>query len=215
MPEELPEGLAITAISKRNSPADSILINKKVVDKKQLLNLPKNARVACVSQMQAFQMLDFRPDVSVEVIDKNHCVNRLENGDFDALVLDGFSIAFSGEDVSKYEFVTLNPKEFVPPSGQGFLCCVVNAKNKEIRKLLQSIHHKPSVSVSNVERTFKKLFIGDPTTEVGAYCEVDANGYYHVWAAKIDPTTSSLQYAKLSSSTSDQLAKNLQVQLGE
>ncbi len=212
MPDKLPEGLAITAISKRNSPADRILINQEVADKKLLLNLPKNASVACLSQLQAFQMLDFRPDISVDVIDKYLSVNRLQKGDFDALVIDEFSVTFSEEDISKFELVTLNPKEFVPPSGQGFLCCVVDTKNKEIRKLLQAIHHKPSVAISNVERKFKKLFV-EASSEVGAYCEVDANGFYHVWAAKINPDTSSLKYAKCSSSTSNQLAENLYGQL--
>ncbi|MBQ5413607.1 MAG: hydroxymethylbilane synthase, partial [Schwartzia sp.] len=85
MPTEVPDGLVITAITKRFDPGDAVVCPKY----KTLDALPKGARVGTSSLRRRAQILAVRPDL--ELIDLRGNVNtrlkKLDDGEYDAIIL--------------------------------------------------------------------------------------------------------------------------------
>ena len=67
MPTELPEGLTLGAISKREVPFDALVSPKY----KTLDQLPEGARIGTSSLRRQAQLLHRRPDLQIEVIRGN------------------------------------------------------------------------------------------------------------------------------------------------
>ena len=105
--------------------------------------------------------------------------------------------------------IKLNPKEFVPAPAQGVLAFQTVVDNKDIRRVLQKIHHPEVSKRTNIERKVLQLFEGGCHMPLGVYCETDPQGNYHVWAAKADSWESPVKSVRLSSSTSFELPEQV------
>ena len=211
LPTTSPEGLVIGAVSYREDPADWLVIRRERVATDQVLNLPQGAIVGTSSARRKAQMLNFRPDIQLMDIRGNVPTRlaKLEAGDFDAILLAAAGLSRLEMDLSHLEVVKLNPKEFVPAPAQGVLAFQTVVDNKDIRRLLQKIHHPEVSKRTNIERKVLQLFEGGCHMPLGVYCETDAQGNYHVWAAKADSWESPVKSVRLSSSTSFELPEQV------
>lgn len=117
VPTELPEGLKIGIIPRREINTD-ILLSQKYPD---LMSLPKGARVGTSSLRRQAQLLYLRPDLKVVSLRGNldTRVKKLTEGEFDAIVVAGAGLKRLGLK-AKYEF-GLVPPEFFPAVAQGAL----------------------------------------------------------------------------------------------
>jgi hydroxymethylbilane synthase len=104
----------------------------------------------------------------------------------------------------------MDPREFVPAPAQGVLAWQVRESDKELRSALLRIHRKEVASCTNVERKILKLMDGGCHLPLGAYCERDRDGNYHVWAALGEMGgDSEVRTVQYSSSTSFELAEQI------
>lgn len=216
MPTTQPDGLVLGAVSYRENPADWLIIQKEKVADDQLFKLKKSAVVGTSSARRKAQLLDYRSDVQLLDIRGNvpTRLDKLRRGDFDAIMLAGAGLSRLELDLSDFEVVKLNTKEFVPAPAQGvltFQCC---ADDTDTRKLLQKIHHPEISAVTNVERKVLKLIGGGCHMPLGVYCERDQMGNYHVWAAMADAWDQPVKRVQLSQSTSLNLAEKVVEGLG-
>jgi len=186
LPTESPEGLCISAVSYRENCADWLIIHKNNVDDEALLKLKKGATVGTSSARRKALMSDFRPDVTFTDIRGNvpTRLNKLTNGEADAILLAAAGLTRLEMDLSDFEVVKLNPKEFPPAPAQGVLAYQTREADKEIRRILQNLHHPEVALATNLERKILQLTDGGCHTPLGAYCERDGMGNYHVWAAR-------------------------------
>ncbi len=206
MPLQLPEGLVITAISKRYQAGFTLFCNPDHQETTKLLNLKEGVTVGCSSALQAAQLKDFRNDVAVEVYPSwVDALKFFKTGDLAAIVLPTSAIQFAG--LVADEGIQLNPKEFVPPSGDGFVGYVCRKEDKVLRRQLTALHHAESVEANNLERQFKRLVPSHLQDCVGVYCEQDANDFYHGNAVQMNG--SEVQYGHCSASTSGGFAAAL------
>jgi len=85
MPGELPEGLIIGAIPKRENPFDVLVSNNKCM----LSEYEKGARIGTSSLRRASQIKHIRPDVTIVSIRGNldTRIKKLKAGEYDAIVL--------------------------------------------------------------------------------------------------------------------------------
>ncbi len=213
MPTSQPEGLALTALSYRENPADWLLIRKEKTTDGQLFQLPQGAIVGTSSARRKAQILDFRPDVEIKDIRGNvpTRINKLREGQYDAILLAAAGIIRLEleQTLSDLSIIKMNPREFVPAPGQGVLAYQTLASDKPLRRQLKAIHHADIAACTNVERKVLKLMGGGCHMPLGVYCELDANRHFHVWAAKAETWDGALKRVQLSSSTSHQLAERI------
>ena len=209
LPTSQPEGLAITAVSYRDNPADLLLVQPEAVDRGEIFRLKKGAVVGTSAARRKAQMLDFRPDVELKDIRGNvpTRLEKLRQGQFDAIFLAAAGVNRLGLDLGGLEVVELQPREFVPAPAQGVLAWQVNRSDTATRLLLKNIHHTATSAVTNVERRSLQLMDGGCQLPLGVYCERDANGNFHAFAAC--EINGHMRRAHLSSSTNVGMAEKL------
>ena len=215
LPTTQPEGLCLAAVSYREDPADVLLIRKEKVDASQTFSLTKNAIVGTSSARRKALMLHFCPGISLKDIRGNvpTRIQKLQDGDFDAILLAAAGmnrLEITPEDV---EVIRLHPREFVPAPAQGVLALQTHIENKVLRRALQGIHHSDVSAATNIERKVLKKLGGGCHMPLGVYCERDAMNNFHVWAAKADTWNGPIKKARISSSTSFEVAEQILAQL--
>ena len=211
MPTTQPVGLVLAGVSYREDPADWLLVRKESQVEGRLFSLKEKAVVGTSSARRKAQMLDFRPDIELKDIRGNvpTRIEKLRQGDFDAILLAGAGISRLGLEVADLQVVKFNPREFTPAPAQGILtyqCCEADL---ETRRLIKQLHQPETAAVSNVERKILKNITGSCHTPLGAYCEQDAKGHYHVWAAYAAAWNAPVKRVRLSQSTSSNLANRV------
>ena len=211
LPTTSPEGLVIAGVSYRENPADWLIIRKGQADTTKVYQLKEGAKVGTSSARRKAQLLSIRSDIHLEDIRGNvpTRLRKLEEGQFDAIVLAAAGLERLALDLSDFIVVKLNPKEFVPAPAQGVLAFQTCAADKETRRIIQQLHHKEVSATTNVERKVLKLLEGGCQMPIGVYCEQDKMGNYHVWAAKAATWDSPVKRIRYSSSTKYQLAEEI------
>ena len=137
----------------------------------------------------------------------------MHDGEVDAVVLAAAGLTRLKLDLTAYKVVKLHPREFVPAPAQGVMAYQVKKSRKEIQQVIRQVHVPSTAVLTNVERTILKSLQGGCHLPLGAYCEVDELGYYHVWAAYAPTISDTVKQVKVSLSTVDGLAAAVVEQL--
>lgn len=210
LPTQPTEGLTLAGVSFRDLPNDCLLFRQGEQVDGQLFKLRQGAVIGTATVLRKAQLFGYRPDLSfVEVMeDLPKVIEQLHDKEFDAALVAAADMSRLRLELEGVERLLLNAREFVPRPGQGVLayqCCTADL---ETRRHVQRLLHQPTVSaVTNVERRVLRLLGGDPTTAVGAYCERDNLGNYHVWAAFVEAWDQPVRRVRRSQSTSFELAE--------
>ncbi len=209
LPTSPPEGLVITAVSYRDNPSDWLIARPEAVVKGEIFRLKKGAVVGTSASRRKAQMADYRPDVVLKDIRGNvpTRLEKLRQGDFDAIFLAAAGVSRLDLDLSGFEKIELNPREFVPAPAQGVLAWQTNRGDTETRLLLKKLHHSEVSAVTNVERRVLQLMDGGCQLPLGVHCERDATGHFHAFAAC--QLGNEMRRVRLSSSTSFGMAESL------
>jgi hydroxymethylbilane synthase len=209
LPTQAPEGLAITAVSYRDNPADLLLIRPEALDKSKIFKIKAGAIVGTSAARRKAQLLDFRPDVQLKDIRGNvpTRLEKLRTGDFDAIFLAAAGVQRLELDTHDLEVIELNPREFVPAPAQGVLAWQTNRDDVEVRTVLKQLHHAEISAVTNVERRVLQLMDGGCQLPLGVHCMRDEQANYHAYAACLIDGV--MRRARQSASTNFGLAETL------
>ncbi len=185
LPTSQPEGLAITAVSYRENPADLLIAHSAALEPGQIFRLKTGAVVGTSAARRKAQLLDYRPDVVLKDIRGNvpTRLEKLRQGNFDAIFLAAAGVERLGLDISDLTVITLHPREFVPSPAQGVLAWQTNRQDVETRRLFKQLHHTDIASITNVERRVLQLMDGGCQLPLGVHCERDTLGNFHAFAA--------------------------------
>lgn len=208
MPTNQPEGLVLGAVLQRADPADWLFINKSAVDNDQTLRLKKHPVIGTSSARRKSQILHFRPDANIQDIRGNvpTRLRKLEEGQFDAILLAAAGVTRLELDLSAFDLIKFNPKEFVPAPGQGVVAIQCRAEDIEVRRTLKKIHQSQVSKLSNVERGVLQKMNGGCQMPLGVHCQQDINNNYHVHAAYATAWDAPINHVQISSSTTAGLA---------
>lgn len=211
LPTMSPEGLVIAGLSERANPSDILLIRKDCHQENQPFKLMKEAIVGTSSQRRKALIHYYRSDIRIRDIRGNvpTRINKLRNGDFDAIILARAGVDRIQADLTGLESLTLNPREFVPAPGQGVVAYQTSDKNIEMRRMLGNLTDKNLIETSNVERKVLQLMGGGCHMPLGAYCVKDKNGYLHVWSCFAENWKDHLYFVQYSSGTDHELAETI------
>ncbi len=215
LPTTMDEQLTIAGVSERADPADWLIIGPDAIDLNDKLSLKKKAFVGTSSNRRKAQICHIRDDLQTVDIRGNVTtrLDKLQRGQIDALVLAAAGPTRLALDLSAFKVVKLHPREFVPAPAQGVMAYQIKSTRNRLREILKPIHHEDVAIVTTVERKILKILDGGCHLPLGAFCETDPLGYYHVWVAYATSLTHPIKHVNLSLSTVDGLAESIIDQL--
>lgn len=179
-----PPGLIIAAVSEREDPSELVLIRKECVDSEENFGIKKNAIVGTSSARRKSQLLAYREDIEIKDIRGNvpTRIDKLRNGDFDAIMLAAAGVRRLKLDVSDLEVRVLDPTQFVPSPAQGVLALQIREDDTELAEILSKLNNQEVAKQIAVERGILNRLEGGCQLPLGAYCTFE-NDQYHVWVS--------------------------------
>ncbi len=168
MPTIETEGLITNFYLKRNSPNEIFISNNNI----KFQDLKPNSIIGTSSYRREYQLQSIRSDLNYKLIRGNvdTRIKKLENGDYDAILLSKAGIEALGLDNKiTQEF---NTEELIPCAGQGIIAIQCRENDQEIINILEKINDNQSRTIANAERNVLKILEGDCDTAVGVYAKI-------------------------------------------
>ncbi|WP_272699260.1 hydroxymethylbilane synthase [Desulfovibrio sp. Fe33] len=171
VPTELPDGLEVGIIPEREEATDSLLSVKY----DGLKGLPEGAKVGTSSLRRQSQLCALRPDLKIETLRGNldTRLNKLLNGDYDAIVLATAGLKRLNMSAPKQEI--LSPPEFLPAVAQGALGIEFRSDDAEVRSMLAFLDHAPTRHQVLAERGFLTGLDGGCQVPIAAWSVIEGD----------------------------------------
>ncbi len=169
VPTDLPEGLTIAAIGKREDVRDALLSSNDAT----LASLAHGARVGTSSLRRQSQLLYARRDLRVLELRGNvdTRIEKLKRGDYDAIVLAKAGLDRLGLSANISQVL---PQEVsLPAAGQGAIGIESRALDTETLRVLQGLDDAHSRSAVTAERTALAGLGGGCQVPIGAWGRVE------------------------------------------
>ena len=163
VPTAVPSGLAIAALLPREDPRD-VFISKKA---RMLKELPQGARVGTSSVRRQALVSRARPDVELSLLRGNvdTRLNRLEAGDYDAIILALAGLRRLGLDGRAT--TPLEPKNWLPALAQGAVGVEIRESDADARAALAPLNDAATEIALACERAFQAALDGSCRTPIG------------------------------------------------
>ncbi len=158
VPTFIPEGLELSAITKREDQSDLLLSYKY----KSFDELPKGAVVGTTSLRRRMQILSIRPDLKVKDLrgNVNTRLRKLKDGEYDAIIL--AYIGLKRLDLLKNIPYTQKLEFMIPPMGQAALGIEIVKNNRLAKEISNFLNDKDTYLCTMIERDF--------ISKIGAGC---------------------------------------------
>ena len=151
VPTELPKGLRLAAITKRDDIRDVFLSHKY----KTIEDLPHGAVVGTTSLRRQMQLRAIRPDLTIKNLrgNVNTRLRKLAEGQYDAIILAYVGMKRLGllESVPYHD--PISDDVMIPPSGQASLGIEI-IDDPEVAKIAETLNDPDSQLASKIERDF-------------------------------------------------------------
>ncbi|MFM8454934.1 MAG: hydroxymethylbilane synthase [Gammaproteobacteria bacterium] len=194
MPAELPPGLIMGAILKRESSAD-VLISPQSHD---LNSLPIGSKLGTASLRRQAQALHFRPDLQVELLrgNINTRLEKLKAGLYDAIILAQAGITRLGFKTPEMPPIQNLSPLFLPAIGQGALGVECREQDPSILDVLKPLHDPLTAICIETERLLGKKLNAGCHAPIAAHAVLDSNGLIFLKALVAKPNGSLLIQAQ-------------------
>lgn len=171
MPGELPSGLTIGAVPRRENPFD-VMISR---NGEMLADYPPGTVVGTSSLRRASQLRYLRPDLTIRSIRGNldTRIRKLMAGEFDAIVLAAAGLLRLGQADRITEF--FDETVMVPAVGQGALCIETRQNDPKTARIMEKLDHVPTRTCVQGERAFLKEIEGSCHIPVACYGQMTAD----------------------------------------
>lgn len=161
----LPAGLHIPVICEREDPRDAFVSNHYSA----LRELPDGAKVGTCSLRRKSQIAAKYP--GLELLDLRGNVNtrlaRLDNGDFDAIILAAAGLLRLEFDARIAAYI--EPEEMLPAVGQGAVGIECREGDIEVENIIAPLHHEPTAIRVRAERAANEKLGGGCHVPVAAH----------------------------------------------
>ena len=168
LPTELSSQFALAAILPREDARDAFVSQKFSA----IGSLPKNARVGTSSLRREAQLRAIRPDLEVLPLRGNvdTRLRKLENGEFDAIILAAAGLKRLGREESVRE--RLSVEMMCPAAGQGALAIEVRAGDTGTIEAISFMDDTAARATTSCERALLNGLGGGCQVPIGAHAEV-------------------------------------------
>jgi hydroxymethylbilane synthase len=171
VPMELPSGLIITCIIKREDPRDAFISNQY----QSIHDLPNNAVVGTSSLRRQCQLLALRPDLNIKWLrgNINTRLKKLDNNEYDAIILAAAGIKRMGWE-NRISSI-LDTSECLPAVGQGAIGIETLSTNQTVNKLLSPHNHAETAYRLMAERALNKQLNGGCQVPIAGHATINNN----------------------------------------
>jgi len=171
VPTDLPEGLGIVCITKREDPRDAFLSKKYA----RFEELPKGARVGTSSLRRQTQLLGLRPDLEIGQLRGNldSRIRKMEEGRYDAIILAAAGLRRLGweEKIRQY----LPTERSLPAIGQGALGIEIRIDDSRTLDAVGFLNDRDTSLAVRAERGFLKRLEGGCQVPIAAHGETEGD----------------------------------------
>jgi hydroxymethylbilane synthase len=176
LPSELPEGLEIAGVPRRQDPRDAYVGRISEPG-----GAPEGARIGTSALRRRAQFLAQRPDVEVVELRGNvdTRLRRLEDGDFDGLILAAAAMYRLGR---AEEMFPIDPEEMTPAPGQGALALEVLHSNDRAAGAAESITDREALATVHAERALVASLDASCNTPLGGLATLERVGRLRIRA---------------------------------
>ncbi len=170
VPTEIPGGLTIAAICKRQDVRDALLSTNGL----SLNRLPRGARVGTSSLRRKSQLLFARSDLKILDLRGNvdTRIEKLKRGDYDAIVLAKAGLDRLGLSANISE--VLSTDVCLPAAGQGAIGIEARAEDAESLEILSALNDGETRSGVEAERAVLAGLEGGCQVSIGAWGRVES-----------------------------------------
>ncbi len=172
LPTNLPEGLMLGCITKREDPADALVVNSKNSDYK-LETLPHGSVVGTSSLRRLAQLRHKYPhlvfkDVRGNVITR---LEKLDSGDYDCLILAAAGLSRLGFGDRIHQLI---PSEVsLHAVGQGALGIECVNNSPEVLEIIKTLEDTPTAQRCLAERSFLRELEGGCQVPIGVNSKIE------------------------------------------
>lgn len=174
LPTNLPDGLTLGCITKREDPSDALVINKKNESYK-LEDLPSGSIVGTSSLRRLAQLKFNFPNLIFKDI-RGNVITRLEkldSGEFDCIILAAAGLKRLGFESRIHQLI---PSEIsLHAVGQGALGIECKSDNDDVLKTIQVLTHKETSKRCLAERSFLRELEGGCQVPIGVNSVIKNN----------------------------------------
>jgi hydroxymethylbilane synthase len=165
MPAELPDGLCIGAIPKREAPQD-VLISR---GEKPLADLERGAAVGTSSLRRSAQLLKTKPDLTIVPLRGNldTRLRKLDAGEMDAIVLAAAGVRRLG--LAHRITENFGDAVMLPAAGQGALCIEIRENDARTALAIGTLDHGETRRTVLGERAFLHRMGGSCQVPIAAH----------------------------------------------
>lgn len=164
VPYELPNGLVIPSILKREDPSDAFVSVKY----QNLNELPKKAVIGTSSLRRSVQLKKLYPHLQFQDLRGNvdTRLKKLVTGEFDAIILASAGLIRLGLDHHINERLKI-----IPAVAQGAIGIECRETDSAVVEFLQDLNHAETFECVSLERLFLQLAEGSCTMPIGCFVE--------------------------------------------
>jgi hydroxymethylbilane synthase len=212
VPAEMPVGFCIAAVLERANHADALVSNNGYV----FSTLPRGARVGSSSLRRQAQLKLMRPDLVIEPLrgNVNTRLAKLENGDFDAIILAAAGLERLGLQHNISQQFT--PDEMLPAAAQGVIGIECLASNSGLLAVLAKLEHAPTALTTVAERAIARTLQASCQSPVATHAVIaDATMTVTALVAMPDGSESLRDEVSGAASSAEQLGEQLAQRLLE
>jgi len=178
LPTNLPDGLMLGCITKREDPADALVVHQRHREH-TLATLPEGSVVGTSSLRRLAQLRHHYPhlrfkDVRGNVITR---LEKLDGGDFDCLILAAAGLQRLGLGDRIHELI--DPEISLHAVGQGALGIECRQGDTAVLERIAVLEHRPTALRCHAERAFLRQLEGGCQVPIGVnsrFAEPDASG---------------------------------------
>ena len=169
VPTDLPGGLEISCITRREDPRDAFLSAKHA----RFEDLPAGAHVGTSSLRRQTQLLGLRPDLSIGQLRGNldTRIRKMEEGQYDAIILAAAGLLRLGWDGKIRQYIPADVS--VPAIGQGALGIEIRSDDEGTREAVAFLDDRGTSLAVRAERGFLKRLEGGCQVPIAAHGTVD------------------------------------------
>jgi hydroxymethylbilane synthase len=167
VPAELPNGLEIFAICKRDNPFDAFVSQHYT----QLAQLPPQSVIGTTSLRRQSQLLFWRPDLRIKSLrgNVNTRLDKLEKGEYDAIIL-----AASGLirlELQHHIGEIIQDDLMLPACGQGALGIECRSMDSQLHQILAHLNDPSTASCVAAERQVNARLGGNCHVPLAVFCQ--------------------------------------------
>ncbi len=174
VPTDLPGGLHLSSITKREDPRDAFIaqIQNSKFKIQNFNELPQGANVGTSSLRRICQLLNKRPDLTITQLRGNvdTRIKKLDEGLFDAIILAAAGVKRLGHADRITE--KLDTNLCLPAIGQGAVGLECRVDDEFINSLLARLDHEETSICVRAERAFLKILEGGCQVPIGAFARI-------------------------------------------